>query len=104
MGVVAFYPKKPSERFSIGLDFTDEMPEGVTIASGTCSARVRKTEADATSAVLDGGTTATIDADTNTAKIIVNGGTLGVWYEIIFQVTLSNGQLLEGKAIFYVDR
>lgn len=104
MGVVPFFTKTPAAEFAVGLDFTDEIPAtGVTLVSGTCSARNRKTEADATATLLASGTSCSVDAANNVARISVEGGTKGVWYEILFLMVCSNGHEIPGKVVLFVD-
>lgn len=104
MAVVPFFTKTPTAVFTVGLDFTDEIPaEGVTLASGTVSARQRKSEVDATSTLFPGGTSVTVDEDANTGKIAVQAGTKGVWYDIFFEMTCSNGHIIPGKVVLFVD-
>lgn len=106
MAVIPFYTKFPTESFPVGLDFSDEMPVGTptpTLASGVCSAIYRKTELTATAVLLAGGTTATVDAANNIARIIIDGGVAGTWYEVHFAMTCSQGSLIKGKAVVFVD-
>lgn len=104
MAVVPFFTKPPLASFTIGLDFTDELPAtGVTLTSGTASARLRKTEADATSVILSEGTTITVDVEANTGKILVSGGVKFTWYEIVFAMTCSNGHVIYGTAVLFVE-
>lgn len=100
---IPFIRKTSAEACVIGLDFTDDIPEGVTIASCECSARVRRTEEDVTSTLLSNGTTAVISEVANTAKITVSDGERGTMYEIIFTVTLSDAQTIVGRHLVMVD-
>lgn len=101
MGVIPFYTKSPTERFTIGLDFTQELPSGVTLTSGICVAINRKTEAVATSVLLANGTTVTISG--NIGKISIDGGVSGTWYEVHFTMTCSSSTTLKGKAVVFVE-
>lgn len=104
MGVVPFFTKTPAAAFAVGLDFTDEIPaDDVTLTSGECTARNRKTEEDVTGVLLASGTECSIDTDNNVARISVEGGTKGVWYEILFLMTCSNGHEIPGKVVLFVD-
>ena len=98
-----FIRKTAIEEVVIGLDFTDEVPAGTEIDTCACSARVRRTEADATSVILASGTDAVVDAVANTAKITVNGGVRGTMYEVIFTATLDDAQTIAGKHLVMVD-
>lgn len=102
MAIVAFITKTPTSEFVIGLDFTTELPDGVTLSTGVASARNRKTEEDVTGVLLS-DTDVTVDAAANTGKVAIQGGEMGVWYEVLFQMTLSNGHTLPGKYVIFVD-
>lgn len=104
MAIVPFFTKVSTAVFTIGLDFTDEMPEaGVTLESGVASARQRKSEADATATILSNGTTVSLDVDNNIGKITVAAGTKGVWYEVFLTMTCSNDHIIVGKAVLFID-
>jgi hypothetical protein len=103
MAVVPFYTKYPTEKFAIGLDFTEEMPSGATLSSGVCSAIYRKTEATATAVILPNSTTPTLDIPNNIARITTEAGAAGTWYEVHFTMTCSNGAIIKGRAVLFVD-
>lgn len=104
MGVVPFFPKAAAEKFVIGLDFTDELADGVALTStAVASARNRKTEADATSVLLAAGTSITVDIPNKTGKILIDGGVAGTWYEVFFLMTCSDASVIKGTAVIYVE-
>lgn len=102
MGVQPFYAKRVFEKITIGLDFTDDIPSGVTISSGVASAKKRYDNSDATSALLADGTTVTVSG--LTGSIVVSAGAVGTWYEVYLQMQLSDGQKREGMALVFVDQ
>lgn len=104
MGVIPFFSKAVAEKFVIGLDFTDELADGVALTTtAVASAINRKTEADATGVLLAAGTTITVDIANKTGKILIDGGVAGTWYEVRFLMTCSDASVLRGVAVVYVE-
>ena len=101
MGVVPFFHKTPTETRPIALDFTDDLPSGVTIVSGTAAARKRVDETAAAS--LLSGSDLTISGAGKVATINAIGGDRGVHYEVIFSLTLSDSTTRQGFARVMVD-
>ena len=80
-------PKGVSESRKLVADFVGLLASGVTISSAAVSQAVYS---GATSTLTLGS--ATVSGSTVTAS--VSGGTAGVLYQLTFQATLSDGQVL----------
>lgn len=80
--------KHATERWGVGFDFTDKVPDGATIASGTATATDLADGSDV-SATLLVSTTASISG--LVATIRVTAGTKGHTYQVLLTVVLSTG-------------
>lgn len=74
------------------MDYTNKLPTGATVSSGTVAAVDLVDNSSASSTVL-ASTTATISGAQ--ARVKVQAGTNGRSYIVTFTTTLSNGDILE---------
>lgn len=88
-------PKRVAESRKLTADFVGLLASGVTISSAAVSQAVYS---GATSTVTLGA--AAISGSQVTA--LVSGGTAGVLYQLAFQATLSDGQVLRMTTILAV--
>lgn len=86
------FPKQPAEAYTIAMDYTNKLPTGATVSSGTVAAVDLVDNSSASSTVL-ASTTATISGAQ--ARVKVQAGTNGRSYIVTFTTTLSNGDILE---------
>ena len=96
--------KLSSERWGVGFDFADALPDGATIVSGSATATDLGDQSDASSTLLV-STTATISGAVATVR--VQAGTAGHTYQVLLTVVLSTGspadQLTEALLISVLD-
>jgi len=97
---VHFQEKRVNEAFTVELDFTNILPTGRSVASGTVGA-IDTSDGSNADAIL-GSTTATIDS--NKAQVRVLNGSTNKLYKAVFVATLDNADTLEGDIFFRVDR
>ena len=98
---VHFQEKRASEGFTVELDFTNILPTGRSVSSGTVSAIDTSDGSDVSGTIL-GSTTATIDS--NKTQVRVLNGSTNKLYKAVFVATLDNADTLEGDIYFRVDR
>ena len=75
--------KKPAEKFAVSIDFTDRLPSGATISSGTVTAKIVETGAADTSVYASG----TLTTTTTTAAATLQAGSDGAKYVITYLLT-----------------
>lgn len=92
------FRKTAAEIYPVTIDFTNRLPTGTTVASGSGSARNMRTDASASSVFVSTNLTVT---DT-TAKGVVTGGSVGDDYEMTFTATLSDGSVLVEQLLMRV--
>lgn len=92
--------KQPGESYFIGFDFTNRLPSGSSLSSGTVSAIDLYDGATVSSTVL-ASTSATIAG--STAKVKVQAGTHNRKYKITFSMTLSTSEVLQEDVIMQVQ-
>ncbi len=97
--MVPYFIKQPSEIYPIAFNYAGQLPGGVTISSGTLSARNASTGADASALVLD-STAAAIDGVNVVAR--VKSGVAGIDYQLNFLVYLSDASVLEDNMVMRV--
>jgi len=98
------FAKQPAERFTIAVEFAQQLPTGASMTSGTIEA-TDPSGVDAVADVIVGGVAAsasTIIIGTE-SRATVYGGTHGLDYRLRFLVTLSNGNILEEDVLMRVE-
>jgi hypothetical protein len=96
---VGTFPKQPSESYTVGVDFADKLPTGVTVANGTVTA-IDPAGTDVSGIVLS-DTSATISG--TKALIRVLAGVHGLAYRLKFVCTLSNNDVREKDLLMSVE-
>lgn len=97
---IPIWDKLVTETFSIGLDFTGQLPDSTTLVSGVASA-FDSSGASASSTVL-ALTGITVDEVNNIAKVKLKAGSAIGKFRILFTMTLSNGDIIVEEAFLYV--
>lgn len=92
------FQKQPAEAYPIAIDYTNRLPSGLTLASGTVSGTNLAT-GSADNSVLS-STTATLDG--NKLKVKIQAGAHGTDYKITFLAALSDSSVLEDEIIMQV--
>lgn len=90
--------KQVSERRALTVDWTDRIPDGVTLSSCAIAAYVLPA-ATSDNSILS-STTGTIDG--NTASVFLISGTNNTRYRVSFTATLSDSQQLKEDVMLYV--
>ena len=91
------FPKQPNEKYSVAIDYTDELTTGETVSSTVITAAEVATGDDATATVIDSTTNST-----TTATAVVKAGTSGLQYKFTYVTTTSLGYVLEDETIMTV--
>lgn len=78
--------KQPAEKFAVSLDFTNRLPTGLTISSGTVTAKEIPNGAANTNVYVTG----TLSTTNTTAAATVQAGEDGKIYQLTYTVTLSD--------------
>lgn len=86
------FSKQPSERYKIAIEWSNKLPSGASLDSGSVSAVDTTDDSDATSVVL---ASSTAEISGTQSRAIVRAGTDGTTYKITFLVTLDDGSILE---------
>lgn len=84
------YVKRPTEQFSLPVDWASKIPSGATLTSGALTAVNRETGADVTASVL---TSSTATVAGTVASAIGRAGASPTDYLITMTVTLSDGSV-----------
>lgn len=87
----AVFPKRVGEKFSCGLDFAGNLPEGTAISSAAASAVVVNTAEDASDDLLV-STTATVSS--TEVNVRLKETAAAGRYRVKLTLTLDNGDLL----------
>lgn len=85
------FRKQPSETYPIAIDYTNRLPEGLTLSSGTVAAL--NVQTNLTDNTVLSSTTGTVSGSKLRAK--VQAGVNGSDYKITFTATLSDSSILE---------
>lgn len=94
------YVKQPAEAYYITVDFSNKLPSGTTLSSGTVTGVDLITQL--TDDSILSSTTCVVSGSTLSSKVL--GGTHGKQYLIRFTATLNNGSILnEDVKLFVVD-
>jgi hypothetical protein len=97
--MIYFDAKQVAEKLTIALDWTTRLDTGVTVSSGTVSAKRLDTGADVTSTFLASSTLSVSGAKTSCT---IQAGSDGVTYQLTYLLTLSNGNILEEDTLIEV--
>lgn len=97
--VLKFDPKRTTETVDYGHNFKNNVPSGDTITDQDASISVKS----GTDANPDTMITASASASGTIVRQRVTGGVGGVVYCLVFQATLSGGQILEQAVEFTVS-
>lgn len=104
----AVVEKLPAETFSIGIDFTGNLPAGVALHTSGSSAKVYDSDnADVTTNILSSGT-ATIDIPNNIIKVKLKAEGSGAdaqaagLYLVRFSAALANSDVLQDDILLLV--
>lgn len=90
------FDKQVREKLVIAVDYSNELPSGVTVSSGVVEA---KDSSGNLAAVL---ASATATTTSTTAKCTVQDGQSGGEYVVTFLTTLSDGQVWEDEVVMRV--
>ncbi|RLI17319.1 hypothetical protein DRO49_03795 [Candidatus Bathyarchaeota archaeon] len=96
---MAYVWKWPEEKIRIGVDFSDDLPEGGTITGGTATAEDWDGN-DVSSTLLDGSPV--VDEDGTALMIWIQGGSSQTHYKVWLTANVSDGGTLKRQFQVYV--
>jgi len=94
--------KQPSEKHTLTVDYTNRLPDSVTLSMASMTALNLRTRADATSNIVT-GTSMTVDADGLTASGQVKNGVAGERFKLTVSALLSNTDVYQDEIILEIN-
>jgi len=93
--------KQPNEKHTLTIDYTNRLPDGVTVSFASMIAMNMKTRSIVTSAMVT-NSTMTIDSDGLLASAQVKNGSVGEKFKLTVSALLDNTDIYEDEIILEI--